>query len=225
MGWGAALGGIGGAVFGGPAGAMVGASIGGAFDAQAGASKANDANKNMAREQMAFQERMSSSAHQRQVADLKAAGLNPILSANTGASSPSGSMATMQNEEAQTVQAVQAAASTALQNKRLQQDLKNLKAQEKQIQTQTQKTKTENTLLEATEPEARLRNKVGQYAENLASSAKSMKMPDKSIANLIPAVEKHKIRKATIKAKSNYKKSQAFKDAQRARERKAKLKR
>lgn len=61
-----------------------------------GQSAANDANRKEAARNRAWEESMSSTSHQREVKDLQAAGLNPILSANGGASTPGGSMATMQ---------------------------------------------------------------------------------------------------------------------------------
>lgn len=59
------------------------------------AEKATAANQASAREQMAFQERMSNTAYQRGIEDMRKAGLNPMLAfSQGGASAPAGTSST-----------------------------------------------------------------------------------------------------------------------------------
>lgn len=84
--------------------------------------------------QMEFQDQMSSTAHQRQVADLNAAGLNPVLSANGGASSPSGSA---YDAESMLQGPARGTLATAIELKRLKADLAEQDARTKNIETDT----------------------------------------------------------------------------------------
>lgn len=101
-------------------GAIAGAAAGSASTAMG--LYTNMKNIKLAREQMAFQERMSNTAYQRGMADMKEAGLNPILAYNKGgASAPPGQTANLKNP-------AEAGFSTALQAARLTQEMGNIKA-------------------------------------------------------------------------------------------------
>ncbi len=103
-------------------GSILPSLIGGSLSLKGGRER-NAAASAQAQRQMDFQERMSSTAHQREIADLRKAGLNPILSGTGGAgsSSPGGAQASVQD-------VLTPAVNSALSARRMTQEIKNLEA-------------------------------------------------------------------------------------------------
>lgn len=148
-------GGIVGGIFGGPGGAAMGASAGGALGSSLDAQDQFD-------KTMSFQKHMSNTAYQRAMADMRAAGLNPMLAyMHGGASTPSGSAPNIVNP----APSIAAGISSAVQYEKMGSEIAQTQAQTELTQEQAQTQQTQRDALVAEQ----VRNKA--QAAQAASAA------------------------------------------------------
>lgn len=126
-----------------------GASLIGAGASFLGGMQRNQAAQAQSAKQMAFQREMSNTAHQRQVKDLRAAGLNPILSAKYGgSSSPGGAQAVMQDVATPAVNTGVQALKSYAESEKIQMELKPLLNQVGTVQADSWLKKAQQYLAE-----------------------------------------------------------------------------
>ncbi|WNK13113.1 MAG: DNA pilot protein [Microvirus sp.] len=123
-----------------------------------GAALSNNANAREAKKNRQFQERMSSTAQQREAADMQAAGRNPLLPYSSGASAPSGAQAVMEN----TLEGLAASARDQMQ---LQMQKAKNDSEIKLMQSQEKKNEVDAAVATKGIPEADMKNKAYKAVE------------------------------------------------------------
>lgn len=143
-----------------------------------GGSRSNAANVRIAREQMMWQQYMSNTSAQRAVADYKAAGLNPALAYDKGASSPGGASATMGNTIGDAVsQGISSAQSARALTQQMRIAQEQNQANLRNIEAQTQKTSSEyaNNLITSQLLDQQLRfNAINQPSQSRTLAADAL---------------------------------------------------
>lgn len=156
-----------------------------------GQESANRSNRIIAREAMDFEERMSNTAHQREVEDLELAGLNPILSATggSGASTPPGQTAKMENSIA-----------AGINSAKSYMDIAKTKAEIDNIAANTRST---TQTADIKEPLSQVMSTAGKYMEGVTSAAKASAKPAmESLGNVLKGTANQVIQGTTNAAKA-----------------------